>query len=159
MEWRKIEFEKGYSLSEYGTIRHDESGKLLSSWKTNRGYIQVEIKHRKYSQHRLVGMVYHKDKMFDGAIIHHLDNDITNNHYKNLKWTTQSYNIKAAYDQGRHSKKNDRHHLTKFTKDDVKKIRMLIETGKKGVVELANELGVCHQTISNIKNYKVWICD
>lgn len=49
--------------------------------------------------HRLVAEYFcHKP---DGCnIIHHLDNNGLNNHYTNLIWTTQSYNVKMAYRDG-----------------------------------------------------------
>jgi HNH endonuclease len=157
MQWKEISFEPGYSLSEYGTIRKDSTGHEFAKWKTNNGYIQVEIRHRKYSNHRLVGMVYLSDSYFEGAVIHHIDNNIENNHYSNLQWVTQSDNLRFAYAQGRKSNKKEKHPLAKFSIKDIIQIRKSIASGEKGVCMLAREYGVCHQTISNIKNNKTWV--
>ena len=49
-----------------------------------------------YMVHRLVGK-YFVDGYFEGAIIDHIDRNKHNNHYTNLRWTTQQVNVVRSY--------------------------------------------------------------
>lgn len=154
--WKQIYFEPGYSISEFGKVRNDKTGLILKSWVINSGYSQLQIRKNVYSVHRLVAMVFHSLSERLGDCVLHLDDDKLNNHYLNLKWATQSENIRLAYSHGLMSKKGEKHHLAKFTYSQINHIRARIKKGA-GVCEIAREFGVCHQTISNIKLKKSWI--
>lgn len=154
--WKQIPFEPKYSVSEFGEVRNDKTGLILKPWILKTGYAQLKLGHKNaYTIHRLVAMVFHSLSEKIGDYVLHIDNNKLNNHYLNLKWGTQSDNLKQAYAEGRHNKKGERHHLAKFTVKQVHEIRLRIKNGER-VCNLARELGVCHQTISSIKMLKNW---
>lgn len=153
--WKPIYFEQGYEVNEYGKVRNIKTGLILSSWNLKNGYEQIQIRKNAYSIHRLVAKVFHPLSEFVGAIVLHLDDNKKNNHYLNLKWGTQSENIQTAYKKGRMSKKGVKHHLAKFTENQIKQIRIRLDKGET-CVSISKDFKVCHQTISNIKLKKSW---
>lgn len=154
--WKQIPFEPKYEINELGEVRNMRKGHLIKTWPLSNGYLQLKLSGKAYTIHRLVAMVFHADSKGNNNIVLHLDDDKTNNHKSNLKWGSQSENIKMAYDKGRHSKRGIRHHLAKFSYQDIEHIRSRLDMGD-GVRSIAKEFNVCHQTISQIKNRKTWI--
>mgnify|MGYP002796115447 CR=1 FL=1 len=63
-------------------------------------YLMVALSangHVKYCQiHTLVAKAF-CDGYFTGAVVHHKDGNIHNNHYTNLEWTTQKENVYHSY--------------------------------------------------------------
>jgi hypothetical protein len=153
-EWKKIPDTNHYA-SNLGRIKN-AAGELLQPWKLNNGYMQIQFKHKgkKFLVHRIIGLLFveNPDHL---PIINHEDSDRANNNATNLKWSTQSYNIKHGYEFGNMSKQGEKHHLTPFDESDIRHIRELKKLGVK-VGKLATRYGVCYQTISNICNNKVW---
>lgn len=56
-----------------------------------RGYLHVSLKGKQFRLNRLVAIVYIPNPS-NLPIVMHLDNNIYNNHYKNLKWGTYKEN-------------------------------------------------------------------
>ena len=95
---------RNYYIYEDGTVLNKDNGKILKQQQNKVGYMRVELKvqkgiPKKFSIHRLVYQVF-VGELIDGMVIEHLDGDKTNNHYSNLKQSTQKQNIKTALDQG-----------------------------------------------------------
>jgi len=87
----------------------------------NKGYQRVHPrlkgKHN-FFVHRLVAECF-IDNPNNFPFVLHLDNNPLNNHKNNLKWGTQSHNIKQAYDQKRICAKGENNGQSKLTKVDV----------------------------------------
>lgn len=79
--------------------------KKLKPRKTVSGYLMYMFVDGNRSErgmlHRLVGK-YFVDGYFDGAVIDHIDGDITNNDYRNLRWVTQKENVHFSYKHSRY---------------------------------------------------------
>lgn len=64
--------------------------------------IRVKLNNKWYSLPRIVATVWvNNPNPTEYNVVMHLDNDKLNNHYTNLKWGTQSMNIKQASDECR----------------------------------------------------------
>ena len=110
------------NLSRWGLSRYYITKEGILYFKTlNKGWVKKPFrlleskKRKKYTQsllndegkyvygylHRLVALAWVKNPNPDiYDIVMHLDNNPENNHYKNLKWGTQSQNILQAYRDG-----------------------------------------------------------
>lgn len=77
--------------------------------KKDNGYMRkLKMGHRRYwefkttingvfkhlSPHRLVAEYFVPGKSEINNVVHHIDNNPLNNHYKNLMWVTQDFNVK-----------------------------------------------------------------
>lgn len=57
----------------------------------------VDSKRKKrFAIHRLVA-TYFCEGYFEGAVVNHIDADVSNNHYTNLEWITHKENINKSY--------------------------------------------------------------
>lgn len=94
----------GYHVTKNGEIYSYSRGawKLRKTSNTSStGRIRVKIGTKWLQVSRLVALAWvHNPKPEIYDIVMHLDNDPSNNHYKNLKWGTQSQNILQAYREG-----------------------------------------------------------
>jgi hypothetical protein len=94
----------GYHITKDGKVYTHKKG----SWKLRKtsnssstGRIRVRINSKWLQVSRLVALAWVKNPNPDiYDIVMHLDNNPENNHYKNLKWGTQSQNILQAYRDG-----------------------------------------------------------
>ena len=127
-------------------------------FEVNHGYLRVGIVHdrKMYHKriHRLVGE-YFIDNPHKYDIIHHIDNDKTNNHYTNLKWVTSKENSKYAKEDGL-ILTCEKHNMAKYTNDEIKFVCALLESGLYDVSEISNITGIGKPVIYNICNNKQW---
>ena len=92
--------ERQRSTSSYkGKIYHTtypEHYRLIKPSKRIDGYYSFMFKDKKnYRRNRLVAECW-VDGKFDDAVVDHIDNDKTNDHYTNLQWCTIDYNTSKA---------------------------------------------------------------
>lgn len=111
-------YEERYEVSNTGKVRSLDrvskhnghgtpcaiKGKILSLELTNRGYYRIRLQKngeiKRFQVHRLVGMTFIPNPE-NKPQINHIDGNTKNNNVSNLEWTTQSENIKHAYNIGR----------------------------------------------------------
>jgi len=97
-EWRKIDSFDGYSVSNYGQIRTDKTGRILALNENQFGVLQVGLMRDGVQYHRSVPLLVAKafisrDKEpFDTPI--NLDGDRHNNQVDNLVWRPRWFAIK-----------------------------------------------------------------
>lgn len=96
MEWVKIRDFTNYSVSEYGDVRNDETGKILAKTVSKYGYVVYRLskngKTYNIRAHRLVAKHF-LNKVQGKEIVNHIDENKENNHFSNLEWCTQRENI------------------------------------------------------------------
>lgn len=109
-EFKDIDGFDGYQISNFGRVYSVKYKRFLKPGllHKNRGYIRVVLSKNKKPHfalvHRLVATAFCPNpKGYN--VIHHLDNNPSNNIYTNLKWCTQAYNVQQAYDDGLNSRK------------------------------------------------------
>lgn len=98
-KWRPIEDFVGYSISDHGLVRNDETDRLVARRVNNRGIAYVGIT-RNYQQTtvsvaRLVANAFlesHPNEAFDTPI--NLDGDRINNRVWNLMWRPRWFAVK-----------------------------------------------------------------
>ena len=79
------EFIKGYSVSDSGEVRNDNTGRILKQSINNGGFYRVTIKNKHYSVHRLVAIAFVPNpNNFPNVIFK--DSDKENITSRNLQW-------------------------------------------------------------------------
>lgn len=102
-EFKIINGYENYMIGNHGSVFNIKKQTFCSTSPQNRGYLRVALnkegKSKGFLVHRLVAE-YFCDKKENMNIVHHIDNDVTNNTFTNLIWCNQSYNVKMAYKDG-----------------------------------------------------------
>ena len=105
-KWKKVKGYEGlYWISNRGRIKNRD--KILKPFMTHEGYLQICLrashrKDKKYYIHRLVAQAFVENpypQVF--KVVNHIDENRTNNDYRNLEWTTQMGNMHAGTVQRR----------------------------------------------------------
>lgn len=92
-----------YSIGNKGTIySHVGNGTKLAERYNTRGYqhnsLSIRGKVETHRTHRLVALHW-VNGWFPGAVVHHIDEDKTNNNSTNLVWVTQKENMLFSKDK------------------------------------------------------------
>lgn len=105
--WKKIE-NTNFSISNYGNVKNNKTGKILQQQVNRRGYCVVRVSVRKsktcciketFRIHRLVAQ-YFIPNPEDKPQVNHIDGDKLNNNVSNLEWVTNKENAKHAIENG-----------------------------------------------------------
>jgi hypothetical protein len=102
--WREISDAPGYEVSTWGRVRNTKRGTLLRQYGNYLGYartqLQVGCRPQNFRVHRLVAIAF-IDNPDDLPEVHHIDHDVTNNHWLNLEWVSRSDNELYKYVEDR----------------------------------------------------------
>lgn len=156
--WKIIPgYDAQYKISNLGRIR---GLKILKIFYGKDGYGHVHLcRHGRvkgFLVHRLVLTVFLRPPI-EGEQAMHLDNNKRNNYLDNLKWGSQSENMRHSYATG--IMRAPVGHLSvrsKLTKDEACAVRSLYDTGMftmKGIAKLFN---VAYTTVNYIVNGKTY---
>lgn len=102
--WKPIKGFDNYLISSFGRIKslHFRKEKIIKLQKDGHGYFMIYMQENRRRKrrwvHRLVAQTFCLNKNPKiNKIIHHIDKDITNNNYNNLKWVTYKENNHGSY--------------------------------------------------------------
>lgn len=84
--------------------------------------------------------------------VDHLDGNIENNHYSNLRWVERGYNSSIRKNRGQGSQNT----AARLKENQVKEICELLVNTNKSYQEIANLYKVDKSTIANIASKKNW---
>jgi len=119
-----------YVKEHYGTNGHFIRGKFLKLTKLNTGYPCIAYEKNKYTIHRIVAELFVENT--NGlSHVNHKDRNRANNHYKNLEWCTPLENNHHAINTGLCDNRGEKHGLSRFTNEEIIKIKSLRKTMKQ----------------------------
>ena len=94
-EYRVIKGFDNYSVSNFGNVRNNLTGKVLKPGLCTNGYELISLckdgKKKTYRIHKIVGNIF-LDNPHNKRCIDHKDGNKRNNNVNNLRWTTHSEN-------------------------------------------------------------------
>lgn len=159
-EYRVIKEFPRYSISNFGNVKNNKTGHIISQRKAANGYMRVNLRYgdRKYekpktrSTHRLVAEHF-LNKVDGKDYVNHRDLDKTNNKVDNLEWVTAKENSVHAY-------KNDKNYANKcldnlkISHERSKKLIDVYKGGKyigrfKGKKAVSQALKINEKTVYN----------
>ncbi len=104
-EWKKIPGRKNYSVSIYGDIRNDSTGRILKQSPNKCGYSRVSISNGTGKNpdilfpHRAVAIAFLENKE-NKPFVNHIDGNKQNPSLSNLEWVTGKENARHAIEVG-----------------------------------------------------------
>ena len=149
-----------YKIDEFGNIYSEYKKEFLKPKKDKNGYLQIALQGEKRTV--CVGIATLVTYHFIGeppleikdATVDHIDGNIENNFYKNLRWLERSENSSIRKLRGKSA--GELNHEAKLTEQDVIKICNLIMENNKTFTEIGKLFGVSKYTINNIKRKINW---
>jgi len=169
---------------EYPKILVHRDGYLINSrtgqrWYTRLNkcgyyYFQYQKNNKKFSRkvHKVVAELFverpehlkYETESYksDTVVVMHIDNNKINNHYTNLKWGTNSENIKAAFgDKLIPTLKGTTHGMCKMTEEQVHAVCKIYFVDYKdstppSCTEVAKQLGLTLKQVSKIRYRCTW---
>ena len=161
--FRKPYYYKGkktrYDVTYSGEVYNRETGTKYSQISDSRsGYVHVSVSDknahlptRTLAVHRMVAETFIPNPA-RFKVVNHLDNDRNNNRVDNLEWTTQSENLKYAYNQGRMHvlPKGEAHKDCKYSDAQIRQVCELLQAGYRNK-DVAEMTGVPSGYISDIR--------
>ena len=161
-KFKQIKDYDNYSVSNYGKICNDKTGRILKPQKLRGGYLFVSLCKngikKSHTIHRLVALAFTPNPE-NKRTVNHIDGCKINNFVHNLEWATDKENIHHSWDNGLSKVpglKGSKHGMAKLTEEQVLEIRRLYATDNFIQTALAKMFGVGHSLIGYIVNRKNW---
>ena len=92
--WNIIEGYENYAICNYGWVMNIKTGRVLKQCYRNI-YLSVNLcngKMKTFYVHRLVAKTY-ADNPYNFEKVDHVDRDVTNNHFSNLRWVSSGQSV------------------------------------------------------------------
>ena len=155
MDWRIIDgFDGVYEVSEYGDVRNTIRGRQLKP-SIGTKYLHVSLsrngKITTVSVHKLVACAFVGPQPSEAHVCCHNDGDKINNHFSNLRWDTQSGNLRDRWRHGT-APIGARGSNNKYTEQMVG----MVLRGEVTSSEAKYLWGMSQPTYSAIKTGKTW---
>jgi len=157
--WKPINGFENYEVSSHGRVRtmlgykQYPVGHILRPSKSKDTYLKVSLrKDKKYYYFRVHRLVANEflEKSNENLVLHN-DGNSLNNHYSNLRWGSQSENLK---DRAKHGTvpRGDKSPNHKLNSNIVKEIRSCVGNCK----EISDKYGLSYSTVYDILTKRTW---
>ena len=97
--WRLIDGYDNYEVSSHGRVRNNKTSYIMQQRTDDKGYRGIDLhkdgERKTHRVHRLVAFAF-LNKNDEHTQVDHLDHDRSNNMLDNLRWVTQSINLRNA---------------------------------------------------------------
>ena len=93
--YKKIEGFENYSVSDFGNVRNDKTGKIKNVNVDIKGYVRVTLSSKTERKNKFIQRLVARAFILNPENkpqVDHIDNNRANNNIKNLRWTTISQN-------------------------------------------------------------------
>lgn len=124
-----------YKVGNFGTVYGTRFSRPLKQRFNEDGYLKVTMgrekgKRRTFLVHRLVAILFVPNPN-NYPEVNHIDYNRANPRYDNLEWVNHIDNVRHSSNEGRykHNTIGTKNGRSKYTKDDVVKIRELYDAG------------------------------
>lgn len=149
-----------YQISSLGRVRRIDSGKILKNLLNPNGYLHVVLScygiTKTVDVHRLVAETFILN-IDSKREVNHIDGIKTHNDVDNLEWVHSWENTRHKTNVLKKNIKGETNVNAKLNNSKVKRIKMLLKSGKYTQREIARMFGVHFATISLIKLNKLWV--
>jgi hypothetical protein len=172
--WKKVKgYEEIYLVSNLGNVKSIDhyinnnqntkslkKGRVLKKFQSIKGYLQTslskETKRFNTGIHRVVAIAFIPNPE-NKPQVNHINGIKTDNRVENLEWCTNKENQIHAVKNGLcNPNYGEKHHNSKLTNEDVKKVRVLFKTGISNT-ELSRKYNISAVAMSNILKNKTYI--
>ena len=149
-----------YKIDEYGNIYSEYKKGFLKPKKDKDGYLQIALQGEKRILYVRIATLVAYNFIGEPPIeikdptVDHIDGNIENNFYKNLRWLERSENSSIRKERARSL--GELNHEAKLNEQQVIEICQLLIENKLSLQEIANIYKVHKSTISNIKRQVKW---
>ena len=134
-------------------------GKLLKldcSRKYMRVFLAKDGSTTTHYVHRLVAKAYCENPD-NKKEVNHIDSNRANNAADNLEWVTRAENVAHhVSSKAQLSHVGENHYKSKLTNDDVRRMRMLYDSGKAKQRDLVEEYGLTYSSVHHIVHRNTW---
>jgi hypothetical protein len=153
-----------YAVTNYGRVirygKKPEEGVFIKPYTISAGYpgvfLQVGKKRMNALIHRLVAQTFLPKPSKDKIFVIHIDRDIANNYYTNLKWVSKAEHVDHAKGSKRWKDSYANSSRNKLNESRVRIIKRRIEAGKTSIKHLAKQFGVSDMQLYRIKWGENW---
>lgn len=146
-----------YEISSYGKIRNIRTGKIRSSYISDKGYHKCSIydndgNSKSVYIHRLVALAFIGPCPLEGYTIDHIDRNPSNNYYRNLQWA--SCEIQASNRNNTSTKKGRPVNQYSLGGKFIRKWNTGIEAGSALNIHSTSITAVCKGKRQSAGNFK-----
>lgn len=158
-KWKDVVGYEGlYSVSDCGDVRNIIKNRIIKRSIQNHHY-SVWLSKNGIGRHIKVHTIVLEtfgSKRKDGYECCHNDGNPLNNRIDNLMWGTHTENMRDKIIHGTNiSAYGENHGRSKLKSNNIAEIRSLLSS--MSLRKIAKKFNVCHKTIINIKNNKIWV--
>lgn len=140
-EFRKIELNQSYSVSNLGNVRNDKTGKILKPQSNGQGYLKVRLYNGSGDDyiikpvHRLVAYAFQEicGEYSEGLQVDHINTVRNDNRAVNLRWVTPTENRlnPITNDKFKESVSGEKHWM--YGKHHTDETKMKMSENHKGI--------------------------
>lgn len=153
-EWKLIDFEPNYEISNFGRIRNFKTKRLMKFTRTVDGYLKITLypSWKCYRVNRLVGLVWLSDSYSEGLVTDHINGVRDDNRVENLEWVTVKENNRRI--KNKHRPNGESNPSARITEKQAYYIKY--SSFDKTTSVVSKEMGVDNELVRRIRVRELW---